>query len=1116
MNPLKSFLPLALFLTCSVHAAVAERDVAFLRARPVWPKGRAERMNDFVSFRGTFVPPAGERCFLRLTGSTCYRVRLNGEFVAFGPARGPKGLFRVDEIPFDSLRKDGSNAVDVEVQGANVNSFEYCDQPSFLQAEVVCGTNVLLATGSGLEAFDTHEHVRKVPRFDYQRLFSEAYRIGASDSPERLELEIRPDVELLPRRVPFPAYAVDRSFRVEKTLNRRYDPRRPITVGREISLVGSNGYKGYRPGEFEVDVKSEIQRYVNDPKGNIRSVLWKGDKVSAGFVGLRVTCRKPGRLVAFLSELERPDFAGTENNGGYAVFWDICRAGTYDFESIVPNGLMFAETFFATGDGSVESVWVREYKSPLPFARKFAGTDRDLKTIYDAAAETLAQNAVDIFTDCPDRERAAWIGDTFFTGRAARHLMQTTLAEDVFLENYARAKGFDGIPEGALPMVYPGDHPNGEFIPNFCMWLGLQVAEYARRGGDPAVVEALKPKLMGFVRYMDRFRNEDGLLANLPGWVFLGWSDAGKYVKGVNYPSNMLYAGFLDALAGLCGDASLATRADELRQRIRRASWNGTWFRDCAESDACTECCQYYAFFFGIADFVRDGELWKRLVTTCGPGRDAKRVHPELAPSNSIFGYYMRFDMLLRTGLRDELARETKDYFLPMARKTGTIWENKDATGSQSHGLSSIAAYYADPPDESAIRTDVRDLAAELSGLSTKEFRARQMKAARTLCDFELLPPEIDMHPDPDKFAFDKLDFAMNGGMALTKGGRLWSVWVAGGDSERGFTVGTWSDDGGKSWKDPGFRIGSPNPVSGVGLRGNLHVARIIPNLWAAPDGSLRLYVYQAVGQFDQRGVCFECVCRDPDAAEPRWEKPKLIAFGSVHNKPFVGRDGVWYLPNDFENQKMTVDLFPELYEEKGCRILASTDQGRTWRLRGKVRPADTGHFAEHAVVERKDGSFLMFLRTGKGLMSSVSRDAGATWSVPTAPSGIRQAIARFSCIRLKSGRLLFVKNGRTPTGLARTKTGDRAELTAFLSDDDGKTWSGGLVLDERECVAYPDAFESDDGRIYVSYDHGRCTKNDEILFARFTEDEVLGGRITAPTSFLKRTVFAERAVPGR
>ena len=29
--------------------------------------------------------------------------------------------------------------------------------------------------------------------------------------------------------------------------------------------------------------------------------------------------------------------------------------------------------------------------------------------------------------------------------------------------------------------------------------------------------------------------------------------------------------------------------------------------------------------------------------------------------------------------------------------------------------------------------------------------------------------------------------------------------------------------------------------------------------------------------------------------------------------------------------------------------------------------------------------------------------------------------------------------------------------MTAYLSGDDGKTWGGGLLLDERERVTYPD-----------------------------------------------------------
>ena len=115
--------------------------------------------------------------------------------------------------------------------------------------------------------------------------------------------------------------------------------------------------------------------------------------------------------------------------------------------------------------------------------------------------------------------------------------------------------------------------------------------------------------------------------------------------------------------------------------------------------------------------------------------------------------------------------------------------------------------------------------------------------------------------------------------------------------------------------------------------------------------------------------------------------------------------------------------------------------------------------------------------------------------------------IARFALLRLSSGALLFVKNGSAP-GVVN---GNRRErLTAFVSDDDGRTWSGDLTLDERERVAYPDVFQAADGMVYVSYDHNRNTKKDELLFARFSEASVRAGRLVGPGESLKNVVFRE------
>ena len=64
-----------------------------------------------------------------------------------------------------------------------------------------------------------------------------------------------------------------------------------------------------------------------------------------------------------------------------------------------------------------------------------------------------------------------------------------------------------------------------------------------------------------------------------------------------------------------------------------------------------------------------------------------------------------------------------------------------------------------------------------------------------------------------------------------------------------------------------------------------------------------------------------------------------------------------------------------------------------------------------------------------------------------------------------------------------------RSQLTAYLSCDDGKTWSKQLLLDERDGVSYPDVAQDDNGDIYIIYDYNRY-KDMEILMAVIRETE--------------------------
>lgn len=405
------------------------------------------------------------------------------------------------------------------------------------------------------------------------------------------------------------------------------------------------------------------------------------------------------------------------------------------------------------------------------------------------------------------------------------------------------------------------------------------------------------------------------------------------------------------------------------------------------------------------------------------------------------------------------------------------------------------------------------------AAMSRDERIAARDKAIRMLCDLELIPPELDTSPDPDKFGFDSLRFAMNGGMAQTRGGRLWAVWIAGGDSITAYTVGSWSDDGGKTWTGTRFRIGSDEPIFHVGWTG-LHMARLISNFWFAPDSSLRLYVYQALGMFNNRGATFEFICRNPDDPKPEWEQPRLIALGGIHNKPIVLRNGTWILPNDSECIQWptrNTDVFPDMHSYHGVGVLASVDNGMTWEKRGHALPTATKHYCENSIVERSDGSLHMLFRSGLGVMESVSNDIGYTWSEPILTTELKQHLARASYIRLASGRMMFVKNGTKADEFSSFENDPnvfrgRGELTAFFSEDEGRTWKGGLVLDPRGNVCYPDAFQALDGSIYVSYEHGRDTLKNEILFAHFNEEDLVAGKIVTQKSSLQEVVFSQKS----
>ena len=688
--------------------------------RTFWAAGIRAEKNRTLGFVKAFTPQPGDK--IRLAAMAVYRFYANGELAGYGPARTCHGYARIDE--YDLSRYAGKKVFLVfEVLSANINNFYVMGELPYFACEIIRDGRVIAEAGD-FDAYLLTDRVQKVQKFSFQRAFVESYRMkqdrtafyrGETSLFPSVRLEEVPQPQFLERGVPYATFPYSPCLELVEGGTFVYDPSLPLYQNRALNQIGEK-QRGFTYEELEDRLSDAVCRFVYTATDKKSKNLSGGEyltvdfgRTHTGFIALDLTVSEDAELYLSFDEVitqkEKWRQVNPFRNDSAAIIKYAMAPGEYHLLAYEPYSLRFMTLSLKSGSVSFKDIGIVDYENPeiMAYEPHFDGGEID--EIVRAARNTLAQNAVDLYTDCPCRERAGWLCDSYFSARAEPFFTGKSEVDRNFIENYLLSPQQKELPEGMLPMCYPSEHADGVFIPQWSMWFVLEFYNYVQRTGDRSLFEIGKKRIYKLLDYFVNFENELGLLENLESWSFIEWSMCNQpgFIDGVNFPSNMLYSETLRAVGLLFKDEVLLDKAARIVEQIEKYSFNGTYYEENLLRDEngklysphhLTETCQYYAFYFGIATRDKHPDLARLMVEEYGPTRNPKTQHPDVHPSNAFIGNALRFEVLMSLGEYERVMRDGHDYLIPMARMTGTLWENNSIFGSLNHGFAAYAAVF--------------------------------------------------------------------------------------------------------------------------------------------------------------------------------------------------------------------------------------------------------------------------------------------------------------------------------------------------------------------------------------------------------------------------------------
>ena len=712
------------------HASPAGQLLRTGTAKKIFLEGLRTEKNCQAGFRkDVLLDTVPDKAVLRVTACTFYRAYLNGQFLFHGPARAAHGFARIDTIDLSGRLRGGRNCLAIEVAGYCEPTLHVTGEPSFLLAELEADGEVLIATDRSWTGIRLQQKRADVLPFSHARSIMEIYDLdagyfdwrtsplgGPAESPWFPVEEVDDDRQLLERAVELADVSLVGGARLLTLANTvggalgrsgKQIPEDPVAEcgnDREIPFRGTARPSAGGNGGF-------VELHVETSEDST-ALTYDFGELSSSFVGVEVSLPAGGAVD--LVHADRIGDDGTIDPHGCAsrcVVRLYCPHGRTRLESFEPYCVRYLKVIVRRARAfTLHDVFLRRYQYPDLEGGTFLCSDGKLNRIYAAARLTLRANTVDVFLDTPGRERGGWLCDSFWTARAARLMFGDTRVERAMLENFLAptvARHFDGY----LPAVYPAG--KGSHLPNWTMFLILQLHEFYRRTGDRGFIDRYATRVAEIAAQLARHEDAEGVLNRLPGRIFVDGSTAPLpeyFHQPISMPTNALYARMLECIDELYGRPPLRAKALRIRTRLRQAyagirtdrpaqflsdSLQRAEGGPLSRGKLASEAAQYYAGWLGIASPAEHPAIFKALFEQHGPCPERLVDDPKVLRSDHFAALPVRFEVLAANAEFERLLREVRYLYSRMIDEgPGTLWEGMADTGSVCQGFASHAGVW--------------------------------------------------------------------------------------------------------------------------------------------------------------------------------------------------------------------------------------------------------------------------------------------------------------------------------------------------------------------------------------------------------------------------------------